>query len=135
MPTDSKTDEVLGVMPNDTKAAPTLPGVTNDVIAFEPMVVSHIPVSIHLTQYGATTISAPAVPGAETVSEGEDCRIACPGCGNDIDPDCCWCGTAEKDHDSWHEGHTFVSMGCTCGFRGYEVIPKPEEPVAEWDIL
>ena len=37
----------------------------------------------------------------------------CPECGNEIDPDVCWCGVEKKDHD--YEEHNFVPMGCDCG--------------------
>jgi len=37
------------------------------------------------------------------------------GCGSEIDPDVCGCGTARSDHDSaWHFGHLFIPMGCNC---------------------
>lgn len=38
----------------------------------------------------------------------------CTRCGNEIDPDVCWCG----DHRTYHgagSGHSFVPMGCDCG--------------------
>lgn len=38
----------------------------------------------------------------------------CEGCGNEIDPEYCWCGDAIKGH-SWSTGHGPVPMGCVCG--------------------
>lgn len=38
----------------------------------------------------------------------------CEGCGNEIDPDVCWCGDF-IDH-VWDGAHYGVPMGCTCGF-------------------
>ena len=40
----------------------------------------------------------------------------CGGCGYEIDPDICHCGTAYKDHNPYTEGHNFVPMGCQCGY-------------------
>lgn len=37
----------------------------------------------------------------------------CPGCGNEIDPDVCWCGDLMKSHGP-SCGHTPVPMGCDC---------------------
>ncbi len=48
--------------------------------------------------------------------EGE--RIArlghdlCPRCGNEIDPEVCWCGDPMKGHTPEHMA---VPMGCDCG--------------------
>jgi hypothetical protein len=39
----------------------------------------------------------------------------CPGCGNIIDPDCCWCGSPVENH-GYHDNHSAVPMGCRCGF-------------------
>jgi len=44
----------------------------------------------------------------------------CSGCGNDIDPEVCWCGELLKGHG--FDGHFFVPMGCDC-YRAN----KPEE--------
>lgn len=40
--------------------------------------------------------------------------LVCPGCGNEIDPDVCWCGSEQAYHCS-DLGHSFVPMGCDCG--------------------
>jgi hypothetical protein len=46
-------------------------------------------------------------------------RPRCEGCGNEIDPDWCWCGDAIKGH-----GHTSnhgpIPMGCDCGRAAQE---------------
>lgn len=36
----------------------------------------------------------------------------CPFCKNEIDPDVCWCG----DYRHNHSEHSFVPMGCVCGY-------------------
>jgi len=41
-------------------------------------------------------------------------RPVCPGCGNEIDPDCCGCGDYKEGHDAMWLGHSFVPMGCDC---------------------
>jgi hypothetical protein len=40
----------------------------------------------------------------------------CPGCGNVIDRDVCWCG---DERGSFHDNHNFVPMGCDCGRSGF----------------
>lgn len=37
----------------------------------------------------------------------------CPGCGQPIDTDVCWCGALMAD--ACHEGHTPICLGCDCG--------------------
>ena len=37
----------------------------------------------------------------------------CPGCGQEIDPETCWCGDRMDAHFGW-EGHPAVPMGCDC---------------------
>ena len=37
----------------------------------------------------------------------------CPYCKNEIDATVCWCGDYRKNHT--YE-HSFVPMGCTCGY-------------------
>ena len=39
----------------------------------------------------------------------------CPHCGNECDPDVCWCGDLIKQH-GMGSGHNPVPMGCTCGY-------------------
>lgn len=46
----------------------------------------------------------------------ENGREICEGCGCEIDPDVCWCGSYYKDHE-WTYDHHFIPMGCTCGFH------------------
>jgi hypothetical protein len=41
--------------------------------------------------------------------------VRCGGCKQEIDPDCCCCGSPPKDH-TWGDGHAFVPMGCVCGY-------------------
>jgi hypothetical protein len=46
----------------------------------------------------------------------EECLgFICPECKNHIDPDCCWCGCGPNP--SWHDGHSFIAAGCTCGYH------------------
>ena len=40
--------------------------------------------------------------------------VVCPGCGNGIDPNVCWCGDFYSQHNAY-SGHNFVPMGCDCG--------------------
>lgn len=47
-----------------------------------------------------------------TISHSEG-REVCPGCGNEIDPDCCGCGDPREGH-SLYAGHPFIPMGCDC---------------------
>ena len=46
----------------------------------------------------------------------------CPTCKNEIDPDCCYCGSPLNLH-GYESGHSFVPIGCTCGYA------KATEPV------
>lgn len=39
--------------------------------------------------------------------------VRCPGCGNEIDPEVCWCGDYIKEHGC-SSGHSAVPMGCDC---------------------
>lgn len=41
--------------------------------------------------------------------------VRCPECGNEIDPDVCWCGDLVKSHNPYWCGHNPVPMGCDCG--------------------
>lgn len=47
----------------------------------------------------------------------------CPGCGEIIDPDCCHCGIGPQGHGYGGEEHSFVPMGCTCGYPKEEGSP------------
>lgn len=42
--------------------------------------------------------------------------VICPVCGQEIDPDCCWCGDYMDNHDIG-SGHSPVPIGCVCGFH------------------
>jgi hypothetical protein len=37
----------------------------------------------------------------------------CPGCGQEINPDLCYCGVGPNDS---HDEHVFTPMGCVCGY-------------------
>lgn len=52
-------------------------------------------------------------------------RPVCHGCGNEVDPDSCGCGSRREDHDMG-SGHGFVPLGCSCGF-----ITKEDETMNE----
>lgn len=39
----------------------------------------------------------------------------CPHCGNEIDPETCWCGDDLRKH-TYYDGHGGIPMGCGCGF-------------------
>lgn len=39
----------------------------------------------------------------------------CRHCGEEIDPEVCWCGDLMANHHSWCE-HIPVPMGCRCLF-------------------
>jgi hypothetical protein len=39
-------------------------------------------------------------------------RATCPGCGNRVDWEVCWCGEEKRLHTA---EHSFVPMGCDCG--------------------
>ena len=46
---------------------------------------------------------------------GGELRL-CPGCGQAIDPDTCHCGASREGHDDFDLSHSFVPMGCSCGY-------------------
>jgi len=48
--------------------------------------------------------------------------MICPNCENEIDPDCCHCGSPIKNH-GYSDNHSPVPMGCTCGYAVQP--PKP----------
>src|SRR5262245_59915436 len=53
----------------------------------------------------------------------------CPTCGEEIDPDLCYCGDYVKDH-GWGDGHAPVPYGCVCFYhRG--VASKPSQVAPE----
>jgi len=41
-------------------------------------------------------------------------RPRCTRCGNEIDPDCCWCG-GKIDAHTMSDGHAPIPWGCDCG--------------------
>lgn len=47
-------------------------------------------------------------PGNQLTKSG---RVHCTGCGHEIDPDICCCGT---EIDGYHDNHFPVPMGCRC---------------------
>lgn len=49
----------------------------------------------------------------ETLEVG---HAICPACGQEIDPEMCWCGDYIKDHNPMWCGHTAVPLGCICGY-------------------
>lgn len=53
-----------------------------------------------------------AGPAPET-----NARPRCKDCGNEMDPDWCWCGDAMADHKGMSHNHSPVPMGCSCGMR------------------
>jgi hypothetical protein len=59
------------------------------------------------------------------IAEGHE---ICTGCGQEIDPDCCGCGSGLEDseHGSWNYTHPFIPMGCDC----YRVRAAPPPPAA-----
>ena len=50
-------------------------------------------------------------------------RAICPGCGNEIDSETCWCGDLIRNH-TLDAGHVPVPMGCDC-YRAWEPKPPP----------
>lgn len=40
-------------------------------------------------------------------------RPKCGGCGQEIDPEVCGCGSSRQGH-GWGDGHPFIPMGCDC---------------------
>jgi hypothetical protein len=44
----------------------------------------------------------------------------CVHCGHEIDSQVCHCGDYEKAHDHYDVGHSFVPVGCTCGYYDAE---------------
>lgn len=39
----------------------------------------------------------------------------CDFCGNEVDPELCWCGDNLEGHGQF-DGHSPVPWGCTCGY-------------------
>lgn len=65
-------------------------------------------------------------------------RPVCHGCGNEVDRDYCWCGGRMDAHSPQNDGHSPVSMGCTCGYvtsedsTMNEAIPNPTTAMPVW---
>ena len=51
-------------------------------------------------------------------SEHTESRPKCDGCGNEIDPDVCWCG--ETIDGRLHDNHIAIPMGCKCAAHPQE---------------
>lgn len=51
--------------------------------------------------------------------------MICKSCGWDIDEETCWCGEGTQGHDMGN-GHSFVPMGCTCGYADAENRRNPD---------
>lgn len=49
-------------------------------------------------------------------SEKLDLSKYCFSCGNEVDRGLCHCGSDEKSHAGMELGHSFVPMGCSCGY-------------------
>lgn len=47
------------------------------------------------------------------MDKSKEQRPICENCKQEIDPECCWCGS--KEH-SYNDNHFFVPMGCVCYF-------------------
>jgi hypothetical protein len=47
----------------------------------------------------------------------------CRGCGNQIDPTTCCCGGG-PGCNPMNDGHSFVPMGCTCGYKAADEVLK-----------
>lgn len=63
-------------------------------------------------------------PIKQKIAIAEFCGLAiCHGCHNEIDPDCCHCGSPIKSH-GYGDGHLGIPMGCTCGYA--------DQPQHEW---
>ncbi len=54
-------------------------------------------------------------------------RPRCLDCGNEIDPDWCYCGDAIEDHRGMSHNHSAVPMGCDCGRATEDPEQGPEE--------
>ena len=52
----------------------------------------------------------------DTMVSGSGGLRLCPGCGCEIDPDTCHCGASREGHNDFDLGHSFVPMGCACGY-------------------
>lgn len=66
----------------------------------------------------------------------------CDGCGQEIDPDTCHCGSAIGDYG--HDGHNTVPIGCICLYdeldwariaKGLRERLRAEREVAAREIL
>jgi predicted amidophosphoribosyltransferase len=64
----------------------------------------------------AHTLSFKCVENWHDGADAKLGRFICKDCGNEIDPDCCHCGDDLKSHGNIHNNHSFVAMGCKCGY-------------------
>ena len=65
----------------------------------------------HYTEYRDLLKRIDATLG--TTVQPAAARPVCPGCNQEIDPDCCYCGDGPGAHKgAW--GHSYVPMGCNC---------------------
>jgi hypothetical protein len=44
----------------------------------------------------------------------------CPNCGEEIDPETCWCG-CEKYNHGYSENHFFVPLDCKCFYSNSSI--------------
>lgn len=57
-------------------------------------------------------------------------RPRCADCHNEIDPQTCWCGDDMSDHRGMSHNHSFVAMGCKCGY-----VSAPPRQMVSLDLL
>ena len=55
--------------------------------------------------------------------EGLTVMTICPYCGWEIDIEVCWCG--DDMSTRWHDGHSAVPLGCTCGYCDADKMKNP----------
>jgi hypothetical protein len=56
---------------------------------------------------------------------GTKAHARCGGCGCEIDPVHCWCGSPMEGHGHF-DGHGAIPMGCNCG-RETELVPDEQQ--------
>jgi hypothetical protein len=71
---------------------------------------------------GVSTSNAPLSRPSADAAGSASSLVRCPSCGNELDPDVCWCGDEIKMHNRYRCGHNPVPLGCTCG---YDKQPQP----------
>jgi hypothetical protein len=50
-----------------------------------------------------------------------------------MDPDTCHCGVPKEVHHDMDEGHSFVPMGCVCGYAAMSELKCPFCDAGEFD--